>query len=82
MGQGPRTRDLRRSRELTRQLGPSPRRLPWASLTRQSRGPQVQSSHRAQRAGSSLGLHQWKWKHQTPPPLEGLDCSTFSVLHQ
>jgi hypothetical protein len=29
-GQGPRTSDLWRSRELTRQPGPSPRRPPWA----------------------------------------------------
>jgi hypothetical protein len=48
-------------------LGPSPRRMPWAPLTKESRGPQEQSSRHAQRAGSSLGLHQWKWMHRTPP---------------
>jgi hypothetical protein len=37
-------------------------------LTRVSRGPQVQSSYQAQRVGSSLGLHPWKWRHRTPPP--------------
>jgi hypothetical protein len=40
-------------------MGPSPRRPPWAPLTRESWGPQVQSSYQEQRAGSSLGLHQW-----------------------
>jgi hypothetical protein len=34
------SQDLRRSRELSRQPGPSPRRPPRAPLTRQSRGPQ------------------------------------------
>jgi hypothetical protein len=29
---------------------------------------QVQRSRQAQRAGSSLGLHQCKWTHCTPPP--------------
>jgi hypothetical protein len=38
-----------------------------APLTRVPWGPQVQSSHQAQRAGSSLGLHLWKWMRQTPP---------------
>jgi hypothetical protein len=64
-GQGPRTRDLRTSQELP--TGPSPQRSPWAALTRESWGPQVQSSCQAQRAGSSLGLHQWKWTRWTPP---------------
>jgi hypothetical protein len=67
-GQGPWTHDLRRSQELTRQPGPSPWRPPWASLTRVSRGPQVQSSRHAQRPRSSLGLHPWKWRRRTPPP--------------
>jgi hypothetical protein len=44
-GQGPRTRGLRRSRELSQQPGPSPQRPPWALMTRQSRGPGLQSSH-------------------------------------
>jgi hypothetical protein len=49
-GWGPRTRDLWRSRELTRQPGPSPRRPSRAPLTRQSWGPELQSSRQAQRA--------------------------------
>jgi hypothetical protein len=81
MGQGPRTWDLRRSWELTRQPGPSPRKPPRAPLTRQSWGPRVQSSHQAQRARSSLDLHQWKWTH-CPPPREGPDRPTSSVLRQ
>jgi hypothetical protein len=67
MGQGLWTQDLRRSQELTRQPGPNPWRPPWAPLTRESWGPQVQSSHQAQRVGSSLGLHQLKWTRWTPP---------------
>jgi hypothetical protein len=81
MGHGPKTRDLRKSRELTRQLGPNLRRPPLAPLTRQSWGPQDQSSRQAQRAGSSLGLHQWKWMHRTPPR-DGSDHPTSGVLHQ
>jgi hypothetical protein len=50
-----------------RQSGPSPRRPPQAPLTRQSRGPRVQSSRQEQRAVSYLGLHHWKWTRQTPP---------------
>jgi hypothetical protein len=57
-GQGPRTRDPWMSRELTRQPGPVPQRPPWVPLTRESRGPQVHGSRPAQRARSSLGLHQ------------------------
>jgi hypothetical protein len=82
MGHGPKTRDMRKSRELTRQLGPSPRRPPLTPLTRQSWGPQDQSSRQAQRAGSSLGLQQWKWMHWTPPPRDGSDHPTSGVLHQ
>jgi hypothetical protein len=46
-------------------------------LTRESRGPQVPSSRQAQRAGSSLGLHRWKWTCRTPspPPLGGPELS-------
>jgi hypothetical protein len=68
MGQGPRTRDLQRRWKLTWQPGPSPQRAPWPPLARVSQGPQVQSSCQAQRAGSSLGLHPWKWMRRTPPP--------------
>jgi dsDNA-binding SOS-regulon protein len=39
-----------------------------APLARMSRGPQVQSPCQAQRVGSSLGLHPWKWMRRTPPP--------------
>jgi hypothetical protein len=49
-------------------LDPRPAEEPETTmppLTRVSRGPQVQSFRQAQRAGSSLGLHPWKWMRRT-----------------
>jgi hypothetical protein len=56
-------------------------------LARVSRGPQVQSSRQAQRAGSSLGLHPCKWMHRTPPPerAQTVQCPVYfvsEVLHE
>jgi hypothetical protein len=76
------------SRELTRQPSPSPRRPPWVPLTRESQGPQVQSSRQAQRAGSSLGLHQGSGTRRTPPPprrAQTVQCPMYfisEVLHE
>jgi hypothetical protein len=50
-------------------------------LTKESWGPQVQSSRQAQRVGSSLGLHQWKWTRRTPRegPAQTVQCPVYFI---
>jgi hypothetical protein len=68
MVQGLNTRNLWRSRELSRQPGPSPRRPLRAPMTRQSWGPRLWKSHQMQMIGRSLARSNGNRRTRPPPP--------------